>query len=159
MEVIRSVSPDGFSVAQIVINRDSGLSDDERHIRDIRERWERQEADARRLRGRHPAGAGRPHACRAAWLRHSGVLRRKGKGRGKPGLSLFEGTGGDCGPFWRCWRGRCCGGQGGRLRGWLQGATIKKAASQLPPTLGSVNTGPGETTEAIPLPACRSGEG
>ena len=52
MEVIRSVSPDGSSVAQIVINRDPGLSDDERHIRDIRERWERQEADARRLRGR-----------------------------------------------------------------------------------------------------------
>ena len=51
MEVIRSVSPDGSSVAQIVINRDSGLSDDERHIRDIRERWARQETDARRLRG------------------------------------------------------------------------------------------------------------
>ncbi len=59
MEVIRSVSPDGSSVAQIVINRDSGLSDDERHIRDIRERWERQEADARRLRGRlYLAGGG-----------------------------------------------------------------------------------------------------
>lgn len=52
MEVIRSVSPDGSSVAQIVINRDSGLSDDEWRIRDLRERWARQEADARRLRGR-----------------------------------------------------------------------------------------------------------
>lgn len=52
MEVIRSVSPDGSSVAQINICRDSGLSDDERRIRDIRERWARQEADARRLRGR-----------------------------------------------------------------------------------------------------------
>lgn len=50
--VIRAASADGSSVAQIITCRDSGLSDDERHIRDIRERWERQEADARRLRGR-----------------------------------------------------------------------------------------------------------
>lgn len=50
--VIRSVSHDGSSVAQISICRDSGLSDDERRIRDLRERWARQEADARRLRGR-----------------------------------------------------------------------------------------------------------
>lgn len=52
MEVIRSVSPDGSSVAQIVINRDSGLADDERRIRAICERFARQDEDARRLRGR-----------------------------------------------------------------------------------------------------------
>lgn len=46
-----------------------------------------------------------------------------------------------------------------KVAGKSQGATQKKAASQLRPTLGSVNTGPGGTTEAIPLPACRSGEG
>lgn len=48
-EVIRRVSPDGSSVAQIVICRDPGLADYERRIKDIRERWERQESEARRL--------------------------------------------------------------------------------------------------------------
>lgn len=51
-EIIRSVSPDGSSVAQIIIWRDQGLADSERRIKDIRERWERQEAEARRLQRR-----------------------------------------------------------------------------------------------------------
>ena len=51
-EIIRRVSHDGSSVAQIVICRDPGLGDDERRIEDIRERFARQEDDARRLQRR-----------------------------------------------------------------------------------------------------------
>ncbi|WP_300708591.1 hypothetical protein [uncultured Desulfovibrio sp.] len=50
MKVIRSVSPDGSSVAQIIITGDAE-QDDER-IRAICERFARQDEDDRRLRGR-----------------------------------------------------------------------------------------------------------